>query len=262
MYRFLLIYSVMLTALSALAQTPSAITASDAQAVSLAQQATLALTGGNSVGDVTLNANVISIFGSDNETGTGTFSAKGSNESRVDLNLSGGTRSDVRSAVNGLPTGAWAQNSAPSTAYAQHNCWTDAAWFFPALSSLGQTANPAYVFKYIGQEQHGGVAVQHIRVLQVVPRDTSGTFQRLSAMNFYLDLNTNLPDAIATTIHPDDNSGGNFAVEVRFANYQSINGVQVPLHFQQMFNGGVVLDATVTNTVFNTGLADSLFTLP
>ena len=99
---------------------------SDPVAVSLAQKSVAALTGGNTISDVTLSANVISTLGSDNETGTGTFWAKGTRESRVDLNLSG-TRSDVRSAANSIPAGAWAKNSGSPTAYAQHNCWTDAA---------------------------------------------------------------------------------------------------------------------------------------
>ena len=236
--------------------------ASDPMAVSLVQQSLAALTGGAPIIDVTLNANVISIYGSDNETGTGTFAAKGTTESRVDLTLSGGTRSDVRNQANGIPAGAWAQNGAPSTPYAQHNCWNDAAWFFPALSSLTQTANPSYIFKYIGQAQHGGINVQHIRVFQVVQNDTTGVFQRLSTVDLYLDATTNLPDAIFTYTHPDNNIGSNITIEVRFANYQSVNGVLVPFRFQQMFNGGVVLDAKVTSVVFNTGLVDSLFTLP
>lgn len=233
---------------------------SDPLAITYAQQSIAALTGGAAISDVTLTANVTS---SNNDSGTGTFSAKGINQSRTDLTFSSGLRSDVRSLTSsGLPSGAWQQNGGPVATYAQHNCWTDSAWFFPALSSLTQTTNPAYVFKYIGQEQNGGMAVQHIRVFQIVPKDTEGIFQRLSTMDFYLDVNTNLPDAIATNTHPDNNMGTDIALEVRFASYQTINGVMVPLHFQQIFNGDVVLDITVTNAVFNTGLPDSLFTLP
>ena len=265
MHRHAVVLVFLLAFANAGAQTGKAvqqIPVSDPMAISLAQQAVKALGGGALISDVTLNANVISVYGSDYETGTGTFAAKGTGESRVDLNLSGGTRSDVRNQANGLPAGAWSQNGAPSTAYAQHNCWTDAAWFFPALSSLTQAANPNYLFKYIGQEQHGGMSVQHIRVLLVIQNDTTGMFQRLSAVDFFLDLTTNLPDAVGTYTHPDNDSGTNIPVEVRFAAYQSVNGVMLPFRFQQMFNGGVVLDAKVTNAVLNTGLVDSLFTLP
>jgi len=160
---------------------------SDAQAVTLVQQSIAALTGGAAISDVTLNANVSSILGPDKETGTETLTAKGLQESRLELTLGGGTRSDVRNTMNGVPEGAWKKDSGTSSAYAQHNCWTDAAWFFPAFSSLTQTANPNYIFKYIGQEEHGGIATQHLRVFQIVPQDTPGIFQLLSESDFYLE---------------------------------------------------------------------------
>lgn len=234
---------------------------SDAQAALLAQQSAAALTGGNPIIDVSLNANVTSIFGSDNETGTGTFSAKGIMQSRVDLSLSGGTRTDVRSVTNGRPLGAWVNNGAASTPYANHNCWTDAAWFFPALSSLTQTANPNFIFKYIGQEQHSGVVTQRIRVFQINAQDNA-TLQRLSTTDFYLDMTSSLPVAAASYVHADSDMNIDIPTEVRFANYQAVSGIRVPFHVQQMFNGGVVLDATVTSVAVNTGLLDSSFTLP
>lgn len=248
--------------LCAAAQSLPQVPTSDPQAVALAQQSVAALTTATVINDVTLSANVTQIYGSDTETGTGTFSARGTSESRVDLTLGGGNRSDVRNATNGIPQGAWSANGATATAYAGHNCRTDAVWFFPALSSLAQVTNQNFIFKYIGAEQHSGVSVQHIRVFQTAISDVTGTLQRLSATDFYLDTTTKLPDAIAVSTHADNNMGLDLPLEVRFANYQAVNGVQVPFHFQQMLNGGVVLDATVTNVKFNTGLADTLFTLP
>jgi len=258
MFRLAVAISLLISAVCAVAQNPQS---SDSFAVSLAQKSVTALTGGASVADVTLNANVISIYGSDNENGTATLEAKGTNESRVNLSLSSGTRSDVRNVIGGFPAGAWNTNGGKSTAYAGHNCWADAAWFFPALSSLTQAANPSVIFKYIGQEQHGGASVQHIRAFRIVSQDTAGMFQRLSTTDFYLDVNTNLPLAIAVTTHSDKDMNTNIPLEFRFANYQAVSGIMVPFHFQQMLNGGVVLDITVTNAVFNTGLPDSLFTL-
>lgn len=234
---------------------------SDPQAVALAQQSIAVLTGGTTISDVTLNANVTSTLGSDDETGTAVLEAKGSGESRVDLNLSGGTRSDVRNVTSGSPAGAWEKNGGSSTAYAFHNCWSDAVWFFPALSSLSQTSNPSFIFKYIGQESHNGVATQHIQVFQV-PAQGPKSALRLSLMDFYLDPTSYLPLAVSFEQHPDDDMSTNIPVEIEFANYQAVGGIQVPFHFQRSFNGGVVLDITITNAVFNSGLQDSLFTLP
>jgi hypothetical protein len=210
------------------------------------------------VSDVTLNATVISTLGSDNETGSGTFQAKGTSESRVDLTLST-RRSDVRNFASGTPGGAWATNGVTSTPYAWHNCWTDAAWFFPALSSLIQTANPNFIFKYIGQEQHGGANTQHIQIFQI-PAGLWAVPQ-LSTMDFYLDAVSSFPVAVGFNVHPDNDMGTNIATEIDFSNYQSVNGILVPFHFQQIFNGGLILDVTVTSAVFNTNLPDSLFTL-
>jgi hypothetical protein len=203
---------------------------------------------------------VIWILGSDHETGTGTFEAKGTNESRIDLNLSGGTRSDVRNRSNGTPVGAWKKDASTATQYAEHNCWTDAAWFFMPLSSLVQTANPNFVFKYIGQEQHIGVNTQHIQVFQSNSDFPPG--QPLSTMDFYLDPTSFIPLSVSFTTHPDANMNINILTGINFANYQVVSAVRIPFHFQHMLNGSVDLDITVTNAAMNTGLPDSLFTLP
>src|SRR6267154_3070838 len=170
MHRFAVFLFFSCTLCASAQSASQAAPASDLQAITLAQQSIAALTGSASINDVTLNANVISILGSDNETGTGTFRAKGVSESRVELSLSNGTRSDVRIATDGIPAGAWSASGGTVTAYAQHNCWTDAPWFFPALSSLSQTGNQNFVFKYIGQEQHLTTLTQHIQVFQLFPQ--------------------------------------------------------------------------------------------
>jgi hypothetical protein len=257
MPRLISIASLLFCAVCAVAQN---LPSSDPSAVSLAQKSVAALTGGASVTDVTLNASVISILGSDNETGTGTFTAKGLSESRVDLNLSGGTRSEVRNIANSGPAGAWAKNGGASTAYAGHNTLTDAAWFFPALSSLTQTANPNVVMKYIGQEQHSGVNTQHLQIFQAPPAGIASV-QRLSTTDVYLDAATLLPVAVAFKVHPDKDMNTDIPTEILFANYRSVNGIQVPFHFQRMLNGGVILDVTVTSAALNTGLQDSSFIL-
>jgi hypothetical protein len=249
-----------------LAQT---VSASDPQALNLATQAIAALTGTVSVADATLNANVTWLAGSDDFTGTGTFRAKGTSESRLDLNLGDTARSEIRTTSGGVPEGAWIKAAAATVSTAQpqpfalHNCWTDAVWFFPALSSLSQTSNVNFVFSYVGLEQHGGVSTQHVRVSQVFVQDAKNVLNvpRLGTMDFYLDPASVLPLAIAFEVHPDNDMNTDIPMEIRFANYQPVNGVQVPFHIQRMLNGGVVLDVVVTSAVINSGLPDSDFNI-
>jgi hypothetical protein len=216
-----------------------------------------AIVGQSSVSDVTLNAEVISTYGAETENGTGTFRASGPGQSRIDLNVGSETRSDTRNTASG----SWQKNGSAVKTYASHNCMTDAAWFFPALSSLSQTANPSYVFKYIGEEEHASVNTQHIRVSQVFPQDQSGVLAQLSTMDFYLDATSNLPVAVVFNTHADADLHVNMVTEVRFADYRKVNGVLIPFSFQKMLNGGTILTATVTSAELNTGLTTSLFAL-
>lgn len=239
---------------------PQSSSVSDAQAISLAQKSIAALTGGTSISDVTLNANVISIFGSDYETGTGILRAKGASESRVDLNLSGGTLAEVRNLHNNTPAGAWSRNAAVAVPQASHNVLTDASWFYPGLSCLSDYGSVNYVLKYLGLTQRGGVNAQHIQI-SLIPSPVASSLQRLSVMDFYLDQVSFLPLAVDFKIHPDTDVNTDIPVEILFANYRAVNGVQIPFHIQKMLNGGIVLDMNVTSAVVNSGLADTPFFL-
>ncbi len=76
MRRLVMVLCFVFTALPVLTQTATPTTASDPVAVSLAQKSIAALTGGLSIADVTLTANVVSTLGSANDPGTAMFEAK------------------------------------------------------------------------------------------------------------------------------------------------------------------------------------------
>ena len=231
---------------------------SDPQALSLAAQSIAAMTDGNALSDITLTGNVTWIAGSDIETGTVTLLAKGTSESRVDLSLSGGNRSDIRNSSQG----AWIRNGT-STAYALHNCWTDAALFFPVLTSLS-ASDPSIVLSYVGLENRSGLSAQHLRAYRYVSSqstEVTAQTQQLSTMNFYLDSVSLQPLAVEFAVHPDDDMNTDIRTEVRFADYRAVNGGLVPFHIQRLVNDGLVLDVTITGAAVNSGLPDSNFTL-
>jgi len=82
-------------------QTPPA---SDPQAPSYAALSIAALTGGTSITDVTLTGTV-TWNGSD--SGNATLMALGTGESRMDLVLGNGTRTEIRDAQTGTQLGKW-----------------------------------------------------------------------------------------------------------------------------------------------------------
>jgi len=236
----------------------------DPQAVALAQQAVAALTNGVAVSDVTLKGNARWIAGSDNETGTATFLAKGTSASRMDLNLSGGNRTEIRNDSTDSPQGETITTDGTTVPWGQHNCWVNASWFFPALSILAATSDPSVIFSFVGTENHGGGSVQHIRVYRYVPSKSGAIttlIHALSSEDIYLDSTSLIPVAFRFNSHPDDDEDTNILVEIAFHNYQQINGVRLPMRVQKLINGGLALDVTVTSIVLNSGLTNAQFAL-
>jgi len=231
--------------------------ASDPQALAYAAQSISAITGGTSIGDVTLTGSVTWNGG---VAGTATLKALGKGESRMDLTLPAGTRTEIRDAQTGARLGRWINPNSSSGHFAFQNCLTDAAWFFPALGSLA--AGPSVVLLYIGQETRNGGAVQHLRSYVYQSNPPPGVSpQQLSTMDFYLDAGTLLPLASVFNAYPDTGVGPTISVEIDFSNYQSLSGVLVPLHIQRYSQGNLLADITVSGAAFNTGLPLSLFTI-
>jgi len=229
------------------------------QGVALATQAMAALTGTTQVNDITLTGTATRTAGSDVESGSITLRALGTAESRLDLSANNGTRTEIRNLdSNSASQGFWIGLDGIAHSMANHNCATDAAWFFPALSVLSQLSNPDLVVTYIGNETRGDVSVQHLHFLLQSPVP-SALVQQLGAEDVYLDASSNLPVAITFNAHPDNDASANLPVEVDFSNYQAVNGVQVPFRIQRLLNGSVLFDLTIQSATVNSGLTAAAF---
>ncbi len=242
--------------------SPAKPSPSDVQAVALARSAYLALTGGQGVQDATITASATWIAGSDQQTGTATLEALGSGNSRVTLILVSGQRTEIRSALTGAPAGSWAGPDGVAHSMAFHNCQTDAAWFFPALSLSGALSDPQVVFSYVGQETLKGSSVQHIRYSrQVTGQSAAATrlFGRLGTTDVYLDAASLLPVTASFQAHPDGDAGTDIPVQILFSNYQAVNGIRVPMRVQKLVQGGLVLDLAISSATINSGLPASDF---
>jgi len=248
------VVSVGLACCVASAQNPPA---SDPQAVSYAAQSIAAMAGGVSIGDVTLTGTAT---WNQSDTGTVILWALGKNESRMDLTLTSGTRSETRDAQTGVSLGRWTAPNQASGNFAFQNCRTDSVWFYTALGSLA--AGPNVVLTYIGQESRNGATVQHIQsYLYQSGQVPSPTPQQLSTTDFYLDASTFLPVAVTFNAHPDKDATANLLIEVDFSNYQTISGVVVPMHIQRYQQGNLMVDIEVSEASFNSGLSLSTFSI-
>jgi hypothetical protein len=238
---------------------PQGQPASDPQALAYAGQSIAALNGGSTISDVTLTGSG-TWYGGSTDPGTATLRALGTGESRMDLALTSGPRTEIRDAQTGVPLGQWMAPNNASGNFAFQNCLTDPVWFFPALGSL--LAGPGVVLSYIGQESRNGASVQHIQSYVYQANQSPGagpSSQQLSTMDFYLDAGTFLPVSIVYNAHPDNDASTNLSTEVDFSNYQKVNGVTVPMHIQRYLQGNLLVDVAISSASFNTGLSLSDF---
>lgn len=247
---------------SALAQT--SITQSSPHALALLQQSLAVLTAGQSITDVTLSGTARWIAGSDNEAGAATLKAIAAGAARTDLSLPSGPRSEVVNLTGTEPAGTWSGPDGLSHAIVFHNLLTEPAWFFPAFAIGRRLVGTDYVISYVGHESHEGQGVEHISVSQTsslqLPAD-GPSFQHLSQLDLFLDTATLLPVAIGFNTHPDNNVLLDLAVQIRFSDYRSVNGAQVPFHIQKFFNNNLLLDFQVQSVTPNSGLSASAFSV-
>jgi hypothetical protein len=255
MSRFLLsLFILAITSLANAQGTPP----SDPQAVTLAAQSIASLTGGLTISDATLNGTVAWTVGSDQQSGSAILLAKGFGESRVDLNLNSGNRSEIRN-VSGNPNeGNWIGADGAVHAIALHNCFIDASWFFPALGTLAAAGgNPNVVLAYVGLENFNQTSLQHIHAYTYDVHLSDA--QQLSAMDFYLDPQTFLPTVVTFNEHPDSDQTVDISVQLMFSDYRSVNGVRIPFHIQRYVNNSLMLDVQLTSVALNSGVSDNQF---
>jgi hypothetical protein len=244
--------------LASAAQTP---VATNTQALGILQHALAALSPNISTQDVTLSGSAHYIAGSDDETGTAILKATAIGSSRIDLSLSSGQRSEVYNFSSAVPSGQWSGPDGTAHAVSYHNLLNEPGWFSPVTAISRRLAGTGFVAAYVGAETLGSQSVHHISVTQP-PQDStsiSSLLTHLTQVDLFIDSTTFLPAAMSFNIHPDDNELLDIPVEVRFSDYRSVNGAQIPFHIQKFLNNGLVLDLQLDSATINTGLSSSAF---
>jgi hypothetical protein len=239
-------------------------TSASPQAGQLLQQALAALNGTSATRDVTLTGSAHYIAGSDDETGTGTLEAIATGASSMKLSLPSGPRSEVRNLSANPPTGTWSGSDGVSHTIAYHNLVNEPCWFSPVAAITRLIASPESVDIYVGSETLGSQSVQHVSVSQQPPPASviPALFPHLTQIELYLDSSTFLPAAVAFNVHPDENELADIPIEVRFSDYQSVNGTQVPFHIQRYINNTLILDFQANSATLNSGLTPSALASP
>jgi hypothetical protein len=258
-----LLVCALLAANSPASSATGSSTSNASQASVLIQQSLAALTGGQTLTDVTLTGSAQTIAGSDNETGNAVLKAVAAGASSLALTLTAGPRTEVLNASVIPPSGSRSGPDGSTHVIPYHNLLTGPSWFFPAFSLSAASSVANNTVTYVGQETHNGATVQHLTIIQSAPVGivtSDPLLPHLTQLDFYLDSTTLLPVAVDFTIHPDDNELADVPVEIRFASYTTISGAQIPFHVQRFINNSLALDLQIQNAVLNSGITISQVT--
>lgn len=242
---------------------PQEAAPSSPQAAVLLRQSLAGLTGGRPLTDVTLSGTVRRIAGSDDESGTAVLKALAGTGTRLDLTLPGGPRTEIHNSSAAPTIGYWSGPDGVSHPVSHHNLLTDPSWA-PAFTIARLLTAQNAIVTYIGTETRNSQSVIHLSASQQFPAlsgEIARLMQHLAQTDVYLDAATSLPAAIAFNIHPDDNASLDIPVELRFSDYRSVDGAQIPFHIERFINNSLALDLQFQNATLNSGITASSFSL-
>lgn len=101
----------------------------------------------------------------------------------------------------------------------------------------------------VGTEAVQGITMHRLRV----------TKKKGAIHEVYLNAETMLESKMVMQVEQGGRKG---IVALEFSNYKEVDGITVPLHIRQTFNGQVMTEVTYDLVQFNVEMADTLFLMP
>lgn len=253
--RILFLKLAVLCALT-LSHVQTACAQSDVQALSILQRAAAAQMGATSIQDVQLTGSAVLHIGTD-QRGSVTLQVDSSGRSKIVLDLDGGRRTEYSSGHGEAPECTWTDTDGKSHSVAVHNCFTQIAWFMPALSLASGVQLGHHRITYGGSKQLDKNTFEHLTLNRVITGqdpEMTAQLQRLSNLDLAFDSATMLPSSLTYFTHPESDLTRNIPVEIRFSDYRDVNGVKIPFHIEKLLSGNTLLEITVESATFNTGV--------
>jgi hypothetical protein len=208
----------------------------------------------NDVRDVTLNGSAEVTAGSSDETVPFTFRATTTGYERMDLELSTGTRTEIRH--NGLRdfTGVWQSGNGDQHLIAAHNLFTGSSWEFPALLMRQIIHDPSMVVFFKGREE----SLLHL----VVYKLGSSFINHMTYIDIWLDSVSFLPNRLEFNTHSDKDATLDIPVSIEYSRYETTpDGIKAPFRIQKLVNGTLALDVELQSVTLNSGLSDGTFSI-
>lgn len=218
-------------------------------------QLSAAFSGGHVVGQVEMSGDAVWHSGGLEDSGPVKLSATASGIAEMQVSLSTlGARTEFQSGQGWTQRCTWAGADQVAHVVDANNCWKPVAWFLPAISLQPGSLSPDLGVADMGTATVGSNTYRHLQaqlVLGDMPLQSTTDLMRQSTIDIGLDASSYLPSVLAYFVHPDDGSSAQVSIEVRFADYRGVNGLQIPFLIQRFVNGSLQLEIHLTSAQIN-----------
>jgi hypothetical protein len=200
-------------------------------------------------------------------TGSISLSAAANGQSQIQLQLPSGSQTETRTISHRWRAGTWTDSTGAAHQVPQQDLMgPHPAWFYPSFILMSGLGSPGYVSQDLGVEARDGVSVEHIAVWQApirgLPASSVAYVKQQTQYDIYLDPSTRLPVAMTFNrqfdpaspeqfLTPAETSSASVLEEVRYSNYQQVQGVPIAFHLQVFFQGALHSDIQISSTKFN-----------
>jgi hypothetical protein len=167
-----------------------------------------------------------------------------------------GSKNEALSGVGSNAACQWSGSDAVSHEIDFGNCLQSAVWFLPALSLQPGVASSAMSAADLGTGPVGSSSrsYRHLQsqlMLSNLPIKMLKSLAQRSTADLGMDPASLLPAVLTYSVHPDNGADVQIAIEVRYSDYRTVSGVQIPFHIQRLVNGTLQLDILVNSVQIN-----------
>jgi hypothetical protein len=190
-------------------------------------------------------------------TASVTIKNRGLQQFRLDAVLPDGQQSTVINGGSGLQTDA----NGTVRAISRQSLSDLACTPFPYQSFIQALQDSSVSIVSNGLLTHNGASVYDVRIQKnySADQDPEGNRGIREARDFYIDPNTFLVVSISDRLYSDATTSQSIVHEILYSNYQTENGVAMPLTISETLDGNTGVTLQLSQVTFNTGLTDSAF---
>jgi len=216
-----------------------------------------AFSGGHAVQEVQISGSAAWYAGGLEDSGSVSLSASTDGSSHMQLSLAAtGQKTETQTGTGVNAKCQWAKADGIAHAVDRGNCRRSVLWFLPALSLQPSQLPSSLGVADLGEGTVGSgtTTYRHLQSqssFSDLPASISKVMIRRSTTDLGLDPATLLPAVLAYSVPSDNGAPVSIAIEIRYSDYRTVSGVQIPFLIQRYVNGSLQLEVRVSSAQVN-----------